>query len=370
MAEHESGRASSGVVVARRAAESPTAPAPAHADARPQGGTADAARNRRAGWLILALAGGIAFALIPFVGGLLGGPVLAVATAPAYRWLRARIGAEPAAFLIAVVTLMLLLLPGAILVTGLAAQAPNALAQLQQSEAFRRLAQLRIGGFDVGSALASSGSDIASWLSRQTGALVGSVTHAMLNLLIALFGTYYTLTAGHETWWRLAKHLPFSTATSDHLRRRFHDVTEAMLLGIVLTALVQGAVVAAGFAIVSLPNPLFWGFVTACVSVLPILGSSLVWLPGAAVLALDQRYGAALLLVAIGAILASNLDNLVRPLVYRRVSNVHPMVTLVGAFAGVRLFGLAGLLLGPLAICYLIELLAVYEHEEPRANHA
>jgi predicted PurR-regulated permease PerM len=97
--------------------------------------------------------------------------------------------------------------------------------------------------------------------------------------------------------------------------------------------------------------------------VLPILGSSLVWLPGAAVLALDQRYGAALLLVAIGALIASNLDNLVRPLVYRRVSNVHPMVTLVGAFAGVRLFGLSGLLLGPLAISYLLELLTVYERE-------
>jgi len=60
---------------------------------------------------------------------------------------------------------------------------------------------------------------------------------------------------------------------------------------------------------------------------------------------------------------ASNVDNVIRPLVYRRVSNIHPMITLVGAFAGVRYFGLLGLLLGPLAIAYLFELLRFYREE-------
>ena len=64
-----------------------------------------------------------------------------------------------------------------------------------------------------------------------------------------------------------------------------------------------------------------------------------------------------------GALLASNIDNVIRPFVYRRVSNVHPMITLVGAFAGVRYFGLLGLLLGPLAIAYLFELLHFYRVE-------
>jgi len=65
----------------------------------------------------------------------------------------------------------------------------------------------------------------------------------------------------------------------------------------------------------------------------------------------------------ISAGVAGNVDNLIRPYVYKRVSNIHPMITLVGAFAGVRYFGLLGLILGPLAIAYLFELLRFYREE-------
>jgi predicted PurR-regulated permease PerM len=68
-------------------------------------------------------------------------------------------------------------------------------------------------------------------------------------------------------------------------------------------------------------------------------------------------------MAVIGGGIASNIDNLIRPLVYRRVSNIHPMITLIGAFAGVRYFGLLGLLLGPLGIAYLFELLHFYRQE-------
>jgi predicted PurR-regulated permease PerM len=75
------------------------------------------------------------------------------------------------------------------------------------------------------------------------------------------------------------------------------------------------------------------------------------------------RYGAAIALAAIGAGIASNIDNVMRPIVNRRVSNLHPMVTLVGAFAGVGVLGLPGILLGPLAIAYFFELTALYRRE-------
>ncbi|MGH7616583.1 MAG: AI-2E family transporter, partial [Gemmatimonadaceae bacterium] len=75
------------------------------------------------------------------------------------------------------------------------------------------------------------------------------------------------------------------------------------------------------------------------------------------------EYGHAVVMLVAGAGIASNIDNLIRPLVYRRVSNVHPMITLVGAFAGVRFLGLSGLLIGPLAIAYLFELLKFYREE-------
>jgi predicted PurR-regulated permease PerM len=68
-------------------------------------------------------------------------------------------------------------------------------------------------------------------------------------------------------------------------------------------------------------------------------------------------------MLVMGWLIASNIDNLIRPMVYRRVSDIHPMTTLVGAFAGVKYFGLPGLLLGPLAIAYFFELLRFYREE-------
>ena len=94
-----------------------------------------------------------------------------------------------------------------------------------------------------------------------------------------------------------------------------------------------------------------------------VLGTALVWGPATLVLLVQNRYGAAITMLVIGAGIASNIDNLVRPLIYRRVSNIHPMITLVGAFAGVKYFGLLGVLLGPLAIAYLFELLNFYRQE-------
>ena len=147
------------------------------------------------------------------------------------------------------------------------------------------------------------------------------------------------------------------------MRDRFFGVTQATLLGTALISLVQGTLVGTGFWLVDLSNPLFWGTVTAFASILPVLGSGLVWLPAVVILVSQGRYGAAAVMLVIGAGIASNVDNVIRPLVYRRVSNIHPMITLVGAFAGVRYFGLLGLLLGPLAIAYLFELLRFYREE-------
>jgi predicted PurR-regulated permease PerM len=97
------------------------------------------------------------------------------------------------------------------------------------------------------------------------------------------------------------------------------------------------------------------------VSVLPVLGSALVWGPATVFLLLQQRVGAAIMVAVAGGLVASNVDNVVRLVVYRRVSGIHPMLTLVGAFAGVRAFGLVGVFVGPLMLSYFMELLALRE---------
>ena len=317
----------------------------------------------RAGLLILALAVGIVFALLPFISGLLGTAVLYVVFAKLYHRLERSMSPALAAVLTLVSALVLIGVPLVWLLGVVIGQAPDALRRLQTSALFARFGDLRLGTIDVGTELAKASGTIVSWLSGQLFAFVGTATAAVLNLVIAFFGLYYMLRSGRGIWSEVRRDIPFSPETADALRDRFFSVTEATLLGTVLVAVVQGMIVGVGFWLVELPSPPFWGAVTAIASVLPVLGSALVWLPGVMVLLAEGRYGAGIGLAAVGGLLASNVDNLIRPFVYRRVSNIHPMITLVGAFAGVKYFGLLGVLLGPLAIAYLFELIHFYRAE-------
>ncbi len=317
----------------------------------------------RAGFLILVLGAAILLALSPFFSGLMGSAVLYVVFFKPYRFLERAMKPGLAATLTLVAALLIIALPLAWLIGMVIGEAPGALQSLQTSSVFSRVGQLRIGSLQVGAELAKASGTIVSWLSARTFSFVGGATFAVLNLVIAFFGLYYLLRSEGQTWGVIREYIPFSFHTADALRDRFVSVTEATLLGTVLIAVVQGTLVGLGFWLTGLPSPLFWGTVTAFASILPVLGTALVWLPAVFVLLVQNRYGAAVAMVVIGAGIASNVDNLIRPLVYRRVSHIHPMITLVGAFAGVRFFGLLGLLLGPLAIAYLFELLRFYREE-------
>jgi predicted PurR-regulated permease PerM len=317
----------------------------------------------RAALLIFALAVAIGIALSPFFSGLMGAAVLYVIFVGVYRRLARVLKPGFAASIVLGAAVLIIALPLTWLIGIVVDQAPDALRRLQTSPLVARVGQLRVGGFDVGAEVAKASGTLVSWLSGQLFVFVGNATSAALNLVIAFFGLYYMLRSGGHMWSATRGYIPFSPQTSDALRDRFFSVTQATLLGTALVATIQGGLVGVGFWVVGLPNPLFWGTVTAFASILPVLGSALVWLPAMLVLLAQSRFGAAATMAVIGGGVASNIDNLIRPLVYRRVSNIHPMITLVGAFAGVRYFGLLGLLLGPLAIAYLFELLRFYREE-------
>jgi predicted PurR-regulated permease PerM len=317
--------------------------------------------------LLLVAAVTIAYGLVPFASGLVGSLILYTLTRPRHAQLSRRLGVRGSAAVVTVGVLIILLIPGGWLVSTITDEARSSLARLNIDDFSAWIQRLPVGSLDLTKELSNVAANAVSWLSGHAAGVVGSVTAGLLNLLIALFGLYYLLIDAEPLWQRAKRFLPVTDATADALAVRFVDVTNALLLGTLLTAAVQGTLVGIGFAIVGFHPPILWGFVTACVSVLPLLGSALVWLPGVVILAANHRPGAAVFLLILGAGVVSNLDNLMRPLIYRRVSGIHPMLTIVGAFAGVRLFGLIGVFLGPLVLSYFFELLAVYDDERRAA---
>jgi len=270
---------------------------------------------------------------------------------------------------VTVVTLLLIVGSGGWLLTLIVSEAPSVIQRALTSDVLGRLRALHIGDIAVGTYLVQMLDALLSWASLQVLHVFAYVTRAALNVVIALLGLYYLLLSAGDFWRRIRELLPFSDDQTELLRHRFFSVTQAMVLGTTLTAILQGSIVGLGFFLVGLSYPLFWGVVTGFASVLPVFGSALVWIPGVVVLLVQGQYGAAFALVLIGALLASTIDNVVRPIVYRQVSNIHPMTTLVGAFAGVECFGLIGVLVGPLAISSFFELIQIYRREYSGPEH-
>jgi predicted PurR-regulated permease PerM len=328
-----------------------------------RGHTSASASDRRAQFLVVSLGLLIGVTLLPFLTGLLGALVLSVMLGRPKELLAVRLGQRPAAACITLLAAVLIVLPGVWLAMTITAEAPATLYALEHGRLVSSITSMRVGNVDVGAVIAESSAQTVAWLSGALVQLAGGTVRATINLVIALFGLYFLLIAPRDAWLRVARYLPFSAEGVERLRQRFYLVTEATLFGTALVALLQGTIVGVGFALVGFPSPVFWGVVTAAASVLPVMGSALVWVPGVIVLVANQRYGAALALALIGGGLASNIDNVARLMINRRVSGLHPMLTLVGAFAGVRALGVAGVLLGPLALSYFFELVNLYEEE-------
>ena len=317
----------------------------------------------RAALIILILGAALVVALSPFATGLIGIPVLYVVFAPLHDWLARHARPSLAAALVVLVALFLIVVPGVSFAGLIVAQAQEIAGGVIQSPILTRLSQVRIGEFQVGPQLADLGRSVAAWLGSSAFSLVGTATRLALNLVIALFGLYYLLLRPAATWVAVGPYIPFSPANADQLRIRFRNVTTSTIIGTGLTAVIQGAMVAAGFAVTGLPNAMFWGVVATVLAVLPVVGSGLVWAPGALALVFDHRYAAALVLAVWGLVVVGNVSYVIQPMVFRRWAQIHPLVTLVGALAGVPYFGILGLLIGPLALSYFFELIRMYREE-------
>ncbi len=321
-------------------------------------------KRDRAAFLILLLGLGLAYTLWPFSTGLIGAPVLYIMFVPIYRGFVGR-GLKPslAAGLVVLLGIVLILGPGLSFLGVVANEAQQMAGGVIRSPLLSRLRELRIGPYDVGAQIEALGSSLVSWIGTSAVGLIGTATRLGIQLTIAFFGLYYLLQSPDTAWRQVRPFIPFSARNAEILRERFRDVTISTLIGTGLTASIQGLLVGVAFWITGIPNALFWGVVTVIVAILPVVGSALVWGPGVLHLGLEGRYGWAVALAIWGVVVVGNIDNVIRPMVFRRWAQIHPFITIIGAFAGIQYFGLLGLLIGPLAISYFFELIRMYREE-------
>ena len=212
---------------------------------------------------------------------------------------------------------------------------------------------------------ADAAGSVTDWAPGLFSSLARNAAWALLNWSVALFGLYYLLGDASSLWPRFARLLPMSHEGTETLRTRFRDITQGMVAGTLLSAAIQGAAIGTGFWIAGLPDPLFWGVCAAITTLVPVVGNAIVSVPALILLILRQNYGGAIAVAIFSGPLPPIIDRVVRATVSRRMGRVHPMVTIVGALVGVGIAGVAGLILGPIALAMFFVLLEIYDKEEP-----
>jgi predicted PurR-regulated permease PerM len=195
-------------------------------------------------------------------------------------------------------------------------------------------------------------------IAAQGGALVLGAVGVFLNLVLTLFLLFFFLRDGAATVARLDRAVPLPEERKKALATQLGSVTRAVVLGTLVTALVQGTLVGIAFAVVGFPSPVVFGTLAGALSLLPVGGTALVWLPGAVVLAAQGRWPWAVGLAVYGVVVVSALtSNVLRPRLISGHAEIGTLPVFFGVLGGLAAFGLIGMLLGPVVIALALALL-------------
>jgi predicted PurR-regulated permease PerM len=203
---------------------------------------------------------------------------------------------------------------------------------------------------------------VLQFLAASGGHVVLGALGTLASFLLMLFVLFFVLRDGPALAVKFVRMLPIEERRRSRLWQHLADVTRAVFMGIGLTALVQGALVGVGFWIAGLPSPLVFGVVAALFALVPLVGTTIVWAPGAIFLALQGDYGHSIFLALWGVIVVGMVDNFLRPLLISGRAEVPTLAVFVGVMGGLSAFGFIGLFLGPIVLGLLVALFR-YESE-------
>lgn len=320
--------------------------------------------HQRAAWLVAILGVILVIAVAPYASGLLAAPLLYVLFKPLHLWLVLRLKSRALASAIVIVSAVVtIVLPLVWMVSLLVGQAQDAASTIIKSPILQRLDTLHFGSFAIGPQLREASSRLIEMLGGSAVSLVSTAARLTLNLMLTLFGLYYLLMDPAASWRVIRPFIPFSDENVATLHQRFGDVTKSTVIGSGLSAVIQGILVGLAFVVTGLNDAVFWGAVTVVLAILPVVGGGMVFGPAALVLILKGEVPWGIAMLVWGVVVVGNIDNFIRPYVSRRYAQVHPLITLVGALAGIRYLGIVGLFIGPLALSYFFELLRMYKKE-------
>ena len=200
-------------------------------------------------------------------------------------------------------------------------------------------------------------SSIASILPGIGQFLMGGISSFAVNLFVLVFVLYFMLIGGTKMEQYIYELLPFSDSNKKHVMNEINMIVRANAIGIPLLAIIQGAIATLGYYLFDAPSALLFGFLTCFATVIPIVGTTLVWFP----LAAYWPHAIGLLLYC--GLIVTNIDNLIRFILQKKMADTHPLITIFGVVIGLSLFGFMGVIFGPLLISIFILCVNIFKEQ-------
>lgn len=214
------------------------------------------------------------------------------------------------------------------------------------------------------------GRTIQQFITGLTNSVMNMVSKLLLNfptlllqLMVALFTFYFVLRDNDDFVNYIQTLLPFSKAIEKKLFKSSRDITFSILYGQVLVGIGQGLLAGASFLIFGIENALLLTILAAVAGILPIIGSSIIWIPVAIFAFIKGDFVAVVGVIAFG-LLASFLENSLKPMFVSKMTNIHSGLILMGMIGGVFMFGVLGFILGPLILSYLLIVLETFQNKK------
>jgi len=313
-------------------------------------------------WLVAVLAIGAALVIATFSPwialAIWLGLYARVIERPIRRWVGGR---QQLSSAFTVVILVLLVAPIVAVIASLVVDAVTLVEQLMQSDRAQAVLEKLVqggGGAGGGGSAAEGSTRIVDLLMSQGNRawqvvqqLAGVAARAAIGGLILVGGIYGVLVEGPAWYAWIERHAPIRPAALRRMADAFVETGRGLVFGIVGAGLIQSVVATIAYLAIGVPQALALGLLTLVFSVIPAIGTAIVWVPVAAGLALTGRAGAAIALAVVGIALISTADNIARPWLARRGKLELPTyVVLVAMFGGIELIGGWGLVLGPLIV--------------------
>lgn len=211
--------------------------------------------------------------------------------------------------------------------------------------------------------VATMGADAGLFLYHQGSALVSNIVVLVLNFVLMLFVMFYFFRDGRTIIRKMVEISPLPDKREYALLQKFREASSAVFVGNILTAVVQGVLVGIGLAIAGVPSALIWGTVVALLALLPMLGTSLVYVPAGIFVFMQGRPVAAIILVVYSILVQIVFDNYLKPKLIERKIQAHPLLVFFSILGGMQVFGMLGIVYGPLIVSVFLSLLHMYRTE-------